>query len=291
MSNVVYVAIPYSHEDDEIMQRRFEFVTAYSADIASEDTVPFSPITHSHLMAEKRDLPRTWDFWEEQDIPFLDMADELRVLDARGVSNSTGVQAETDYFDGRPEFIDPLKTPTCHIIGVSGKKRSGKDVLGRYLTDTHGYEQYAFADAIKSAAKEIFLLSDEQLDGDKKEEVDPYWQKTPRQILQAFGTDAFRQEFGQDVWVRNTLERMRLRLPQKAVITDVRFPNEVEAIQNVGGRVIRVDASERLDQSDEHSSETALDDYEGFDVRIENNGTLAEYKRKIQSVCNTLLQV
>ncbi len=57
------------------------------------------------------------------------------------------------------------------------------------------------------------------------------------------------------------------------IITDVRFPNEVEAIKKVGGIIIRVNRRGMLD-TDKHESETALDDYDNFDGTIENNSDI-----------------
>jgi len=67
----------------------------------------------------------------------------------------------------------------------------------------------------------------------------------------------------------------------KWIITDVRFPNEAEAIKKRDGILIRIDrnyvSTERLNRIQQrHSSETALDDYDGFDNTIFNNGTLED---------------
>jgi hypothetical protein len=166
------------------------------------------------------------------------------------------------------------------IIGVAGKKRSGKDTLADRLEE-HGYEKYGFADNIKRACEEIFDFSDEELWGDKKEEINEYWGFTPRHALQVFGTDLFRDKFGDDIWIRSLFRDLQNDDPDKVVITDVRFPNEVEAIQKSGGIVVWIDASERLSESDDHESETALDDYLGFDYTISNNGTKQQFRKKV----------
>lgn len=55
------------------------------------------------------------------------------------------------------------------------------------------------------------------------------------------------------------------------IITDVRFPNEAKVIKDKGGIVIRVNR-ECIGSTDNHLSETALDDYKDFDYVIANNG-------------------
>lgn len=67
----------------------------------------------------------------------------------------------------------------------------------------------------------------------------------------------------------------------KWIITDVRFPNEADAIRERGGFVIRIE-NDRVESIDTHESETALDDYEHFDEIIYNNGTLEELKEKVE---------
>lgn len=75
------------------------------------------------------------------------------------------------------------------------------------------------------------------------------------------------------------------------IITDVRFPNEAEAIRNAGGKVIRVNritsGSLRSDKNP-HISECALDDY-NFDYVIDNCGTLEEYKEKCKIIINEII--
>ena len=80
----------------------------------------------------------------------------------------------------------------------------------------------------------------------------------------------------------------------KWIITDVRFPNEAQAIKDRGGIVIRVKRPlDRLGNSKlpklkhtsvtQHPSETALDDYD-FDYVIENEGSIDELIQKIKQL-------
>lgn len=51
------------------------------------------------------------------------------------------------------------------IIGLSGKKASGKSTVANYLTQTHRYKELSFADPLKRGCKEIFGLTDLELWG------------------------------------------------------------------------------------------------------------------------------
>lgn len=128
------------------------------------------------------------------------------------------------------------------IIGVTGRKRSGKDTIGKYLVENHGFTRVAFADSLKEACKIIFGFSDEQVYGDElKEVIDEYWNHSPREILQKVGTELFRDQLprvcgniGDDIWIRSVerqINNLRKQGHQRFVITDVRFENELNFIK------------------------------------------------------------
>lgn len=79
------------------MQLRYEAVTLVAGDLMNRHHVVYSPITHNHPIAERTDLPRTWDFWKLFDLPMLDLSESLFVLCLPGWKKSTGVTAEIEY--------------------------------------------------------------------------------------------------------------------------------------------------------------------------------------------------
>jgi hypothetical protein len=285
-STNIYLSTPYSHDEEEIKTRRYRASSRMAWRLMQSGYSVFSPISHSHSIEEEVQEREGHDFWMNQDLSYLEdgWTDLLVVMAAEGWRESLGVNREIVVAEDNNipvEFVDPLEVVT--LVGISGKKRSGKDTMAEVFSE-QGFEQHALAEPIKDACRTIFNFTDEQLYGDQKEEYDPYWERTPREVMQHFGTDAFRETYGEDVWVDSLLQRLRLRLPAAAVVSDVRFPNEVRGIQNASGEVIRIDASERLDHEDDHASETALDDFEGYVRVVENNGSLDEFKRKAHSI-------
>lgn len=83
--------------------------------------------------------------------------------------------------------------------------------------------------------------------------------KTVREVLQLIGTDWFRTLWP-DVWVNAWKQRCdRIGI---TLVTDIRFPNEVKAVQDAGGKVIRLLRNPYPE--DTHESECALD---GFGIR------------------------
>ena len=175
-------------------------------------------------------------------------------------------------------------TPSRRIIGISGRARSGKDTAALSLSE-FGFVRRAFADPLKLAAKAIFCLVSEQLYGNAKDVVDPFWGQTPRAILQQLGTECLRNGYAPDVWVRS-MERwlaMNTHGGQKVVIPDVRFPEEPDAILRWGGEVwlVRRDGAGASGSGADHVSEHALDGATGFSATIDNNGSLADLREKV----------
>jgi len=95
---------------------------------------------------------------------------------------------------------------------------------------------------------------------------------TGRDVMQYVGTDLFRKMY-YNVWATATLNKILRDDSSLAVITDCRFPNEVEAVQKAGGKVVRF-TRDLFDKEDVHASETALDpenfDNNKFDFVIDN---------------------
>lgn len=191
------------------------------------------------------------------------------------------------------------------IIGVVGKKRSGKDTVAAMLGA--GVRRIAFADKLKHVAMQMFGLSFEQCYGDDlKEVIDERWGLSPRVILQRIGTECARG-IHKDVWIRNvfdtieahergesvtvadfdmrTFVRLGESTPRSTVwcITDCRFPNEADAARAHGGVVVKVTRPARssYEAADQHASETSIDDIVE-DYGISNNGTLDDLRSKVE---------
>jgi hypothetical protein len=62
---------------------------------------------------------------------------------------------------------------------------------------------------------------------------------TPRWVLQYWGTEVCRHGFHDDIWIASVENKMR-KTADNIVISDVRFPNEIRAIHNAGGVVVRI---------------------------------------------------
>ncbi len=73
---------------------RFKQVNKAAGELMSERKHVFSPISHTHPIAEETSLPLGWDYWEQYDRRFIEMCDEMYILMLDGWEDSIGVQAE-----------------------------------------------------------------------------------------------------------------------------------------------------------------------------------------------------
>jgi hypothetical protein len=208
------------------------------------------------------------------------------------------------------------------IVGITGRIGSGKDTIADYLITFHGFRKLSFASSLKDAVAAIFGWDRVMLEGatqasrEWREQVDPWWAErlgmpnlTPRWVLQYWGTEVCRQNFHNDIWVASLENNLR-QTKDNLVITDCRFPNELDAIKNANGITIRVErgrkpswyetalefqkgvrhfgwamARDRLEKGGIHASEyssVGLD----YDFVIDNNGTIEQLHDKIKSVVN-----
>lgn len=107
----IYLAIPYTHEDEAVREFRFELANKITAKLINEGNIVYSPISSSHPLV-KYGLPGHWDYWKEFDEFFIGVCDELHVVKASGWWKSTGVQAEIKIAEalGKPiHWIDVLE--------------------------------------------------------------------------------------------------------------------------------------------------------------------------------------
>jgi hypothetical protein len=207
------------------------------------------------------------------------------------------------------------------IIGVCGFIGSGKDTIADYLVNIHQFRRESFANTLKDACAAVFGWDRTMLEGRTKqarewrEQVDPWWSKrldmaiTPRWILQHWGTEVCRRAFHDDIWIASLENKLRTS-QDDVVISDCRFPNEIRAIRDQGGVVIRVVrgpepewyddavavnagpknmrwaiAKEAMTNRNIHASETAWVGTD-FNAVIDNNGTMDQLYQQI----NDLLQ-
>jgi hypothetical protein len=174
------------------------------------------------------------------------------------------------------------------IIGLSGYAQSGKDSTAELLCLKYGYKRLAFADPMRQA----LMVINPRLDSITRvsDLVEDYgWdvaKKNPevRRLLQVLGTDFGRKMLGDDVWINIALSGIKSE--DKIVVSDVRFPNEAEAIKKLSGTVWRINRHNHS-AVNSHTSERAMDNYM-FNFVIYNDGTLTELSDEVFALAKEL---
>ena len=177
------------------------------------------------------------------------------------------------------------------IIGLSGYAQSGKDTIANHLVEHHGFTRIAFADPMREA---LYALNPTVTDIPELQGISLQWlvdkmgwdfakvdSPQVRTLLQRFGTEVGRKLWGENFWVDRAMAKAAQY--DKVVVTDVRFPNEYEAIEAAGGKLWRVEKPGN-GAVNRHESETALDEFL-FDRVIPNVGTIGD----LQATVNYLM--
>ena len=158
------------------------------------------------------------------------------------------------------------------IIGLLGVKGAGKDSFARYLVDLNGFVRIGFADALYREAAQAFGVSVEFLGRrDTKEtalaqlalanctdaqfvrcvreetahegdEERAFLQRprSPRFVLQLWGTEYRRLRGLDSYWLDQVSAAIGAAPHSSFVITDVRFKNEANFVENHGGALVRI---------------------------------------------------
>lgn len=156
------------------------------------------------------------------------------------------------------------------LLGLSGKRRSGKTLLANILASDFGYIHLSLAKVLKEEVRELYGLSQLETDGIYKEQVNLTYKKTPRQIMIEHGL--MRRNTEPNYWIKRLrqqiLDTKQAQL-RKFVISDIRFPNEADWIKNHHGYLVRLErAIELTGNPINDPSETSLDNYDGFDLLV-----------------------
>jgi len=185
---------------------------------------------------------------------------------------------------------------TRHVVGLTGRKRSGKDTFAARLIEKHGFTRVSLADPLRDLAlaidpwvvleadelgllygpaqglNAVFRVSTvrlayivESIGWERAKEI-----REVRRLLQVIGTNGVRDVIGDRTWIE-LAERTIASIPGNVVVTDVRFPNEAEVVEHV----VRIMRPTLAPSFDLHPSETAMDGYL-VDHQVTNDGTVEE---------------
>ena len=211
------------------------------------------------------------------------------------------------------------------IIGFAGKAASGKTTAARYLMELQDnivilpmavvlrQEVENFIRQVGAEDKVSLVYGDQDdkvrvfyVDESNALQLCPVWTGfvsmnqdiqdrpgqtavTVRRILQWWGTE-YRRAQDPDYWTKAWEKKLQeYDLTQNHIIVDdVRFVNELEVIKNNGGRFVRI-IRPGFNGANNHSSENSLDDYDAWDLVIDNDGSLEAFKQRSKDLVLPLL--
>lgn len=192
-------------------------------------------------------------------------------------------------------FADKLKDIVCLLLNCTREQLEDREFKEKELGEEWAIVQ---GDDYKVLSKEGFPK-------------DMWTYLTPRKLLQLLGTECGREIIHPNIWVNALMSGYVPREGNKLgslfypnwIITDMRFPNELKAVEDRGGITIRVnrdivreeqfekpggkkvfvDRKTITDIVGEHPSETALDNAK-FNYTIDNNGTLLDLVQVVRKI-------
>jgi hypothetical protein len=190
--------------------------------------------------------------------------------------------------------------------GCLKRIRAGLSIDGYHNSD---FENKKFAGKLKLVGSILSGVPVEMFEDQdfKKLDMSPEWEMTYREFLQKLGTEAMRDGLHKNVWInalfadyKRALDLVKSEDPKydlkveevgkypNWLVTDMRFPNEMDAVKEKEGITIRVNRpvhalSQENNAVQLHPSETALDNAE-FDYIIENSGSFDDLMVKVEAI-------
>lgn len=172
------------------------------------------------------------------------------------------------------------------LIGIHGRKRSGKDTTARFIREVMPELQLiAFADRLKEVCSVYFgvplhYFYDERM----KDHFYPEFQLTVREMMTSM-SDHLKRGYGLYIWlrpVRQRYEELKADGAYGLVVTDVRYEYEAEWIRSEGGAMCHVSNSRTDSGAGEHSSEQGIQFLSG-DASFLNEGSMAYLQTQVHT--------
>lgn len=168
------------------------------------------------------------------------------------------------------------------IIIIAGKARAGKDTVATFIKEKMNNKkiinlQYSFY--IKEYAKKI-----SNWDGSEENK--------PRELLQKIGTDIVRNKIDKHFFIKKIIDDIKVYSYFFDVITisDARYKDEIDIIKEIYDNaisigIVRPNFESGLSSTEKmHATEIDLDNYENYDYKIINDGSLLDLEQKVEQI-------
>lgn len=174
------------------------------------------------------------------------------------------------------------KNPKIYII--SGKARSGKDTIADMI---YGYYKnkkvikLSYSYYLKDYAKRIIGWNGSD-------------ETKPREFLQKLGIELIKNKINEHFLINRLCDDVKVfsYFYDVIIITDARLIDEIEIPKKIFSNISVINVIRNIDnkltnEQQKHITETGLDDYNGYDHVVENNGTYNELQTKIKNIIET----
>lgn len=181
------------------------------------------------------------------------------------------------------------------IVSLSGYAQSGKDSTGNLLVQDFGFRRYSFADRLRECLIQLDPLVEAEGGAVRLTRLLQFtngWDQAKveypevRRLMQVFGTEVGRNLLGQNVWVDTLFRQLEEERPERAVITDCRFENEVRAVILAGGFPVWVKRP-GVAPVNSHVSDNALTEGDCV-MTVENDGSPTDLREKVAALAERL---
>ena len=182
-----------------------------------------------------------------------------------------------------------MDTHAPRLIALTGPAGVGKSAAAELLCgDEFAFIRVKFAEGLKAMLRSLYECAgfdadeiERRIEGDLKETPEAlFGRRTPRHAMITLGTDWGRDLIVPDLWVRIWSRKVSLLMAtgHSVVVDDLRFPNELAAIREMGGEVYKVAGPSRRGVAINHVSEQLACDPDGI---IHNNSDMTSFYHRI----------
>lgn len=194
------------------------------------------------------------------------------------------------------------------LLGLNGRLKSGKDTTFGIIQELNPEaERVSFADALKDSAAASLGMTRELAEALKEHEnisisiagtsslssllsselaaEATRWKMTMREFMQWYGTEGHRDLFGDDFWVDRALPKDLDHHGRLLVVTDMRFPNEIQRVKDLGGYCVKIDRNVQTAHGT-HASEQNVDHL--MDYVLDNTGSLNDLYDAVDEMLGVL---
>ena len=177
------------------------------------------------------------------------------------------------------------------IIGLNGRLKSGKDTTYTIVKELHpNAERVSFAEKLKLSAAAVLDIDLDTLEWLKNREslyytIDGEKAFNMREFLQRYGTEGHRDIFGDDFWVDMALPLGIDHSDRLIVVTDMRFPNEIQRVKDLDGVCVKVER-DTATMHGSHRSEQNVDHL--MDYILDNTGTMDDLREGVAAMLSLI---